>query len=193
MSFLVHGVLLFGSIQSLDKKKLSFAEKTTLDQGKRIIFRMKTAVKEVKLIKEKKRKVVSKKRIVKKKVERKKSFKKAHEPLVEISLSKKRMKNSGVNNEKAKYLNKIREIVLKNKYYPPVAKRLKQKGRVAVSFKISWPNKVSGIQLKEASHHELLNESALNTIRSLDDIPPMPDLLKSEVLEIEAPLEFEQL
>lgn len=58
------------------------------------------------------------------------------------------------------FLGEVREAVLSNLEYPRQARRMRKEGTVTVQFVVSADGAVSGIQIHEASGHELLDREA---------------------------------
>jgi len=141
-----------------------------------------------------------KKRVVKKKTKKvrkltpspRKIVSKSSE-LMERSIVRPVSQTSGRKNLVAKYLSKVRESILRNKFYPRVARRLKQQGEVIVTFAIRWPNTIENIRLIKMTPYALLNESALNSVKGITQLAKMPEKLKTQVLKVEIPLVYRGL
>ncbi|OUR99799.1 hypothetical protein A9Q84_01865 [Halobacteriovorax marinus] len=113
--------------------------------------------------------------------------------IMERTLRKPITKSSGHRDMVAKYLSKVRQSILKNKFYPRVARRLKQQGEVVVTFAIRWPNTIEDVRLKKMTPYALLNQSALESVKSLTELAIMPEKLKTQVLKVEIPLVYRGL
>lgn len=112
---------------------------------------------------------------------------------MERSIVKKSTQTSGQKDLVAKYLSKVRQSILKNKFYPRVARKLRQQGEVVVTFAIRWPNTIENVKLIKMTPHALLNESALNSVTGLTELAVMPEKLKTQVLKVEIPLVYRGL
>lgn len=104
------------------------------------------------------------------------------------------VKSSGDENKKARYINEVRKLIIKNKKYPRIAQRLKQEGVVELSFKIEKSNKIKDLEIVEASSFESLNQAALEAVESIDLAElEFPKDLPSDWLEIQLPMQFDLL
>ncbi|MBL7664302.1 MAG: TonB family protein [Bacteriovoracaceae bacterium] len=90
----------------------------------------------------------------------------------------------------AKYATLIRGLIAQNQYYPTIAKKLQQQGRVQVYFEIVYPNKIQNIKIHQESSYETLNTSALSAVEALVDLPPIPEELKTKKLTLVVPIDF---
>ncbi len=99
--------------------------------------------------------------------------------------------NQGENQLIAAYLSEVRSLIVKNKYKNRIAKRLQLKGKVGLSFKISWPNEISDIAIILPSEHEPLNHSAKKSIESLSNIPAIPNKLKQKSIPVSLNMIYE--
>lgn len=181
----LHGLLLFAS--STQSKEDSANLHYSKNQSQRIqvkrLVKLKNSLEqkvEEKVVK-KAKKVVSKKR----KVVKEHSLENAPNP--------KNVVNSGQETQKARYLKRVRDEILARKRYPKIAKMLKKQGVVDIYFEVSYPKNLSNIRIKKGSGHAILDKSALETIEDLNELPEMPDFLKSEVLKIAIPIKYELL
>ena len=59
-------------------------------------------------------------------------------------------------------------------HYPHIARRNNWQGKALVHFIVGTDGRTYGVQLKESSGHEVLDESALETVRALDGLPKPP-------------------
>ncbi len=62
------------------------------------------------------------------------------------------------------FLGEVREAVLSNLEYPRQARRMRREGTVTVQFVVSADGAVSGIQIHEASGHEVLDREACRAV-----------------------------
>ena len=100
----------------------------------------------------------------------------------------KKTRQSGSDSVLSKYLNDIRELILEKKYKSPVASRLNLTGTSVLSFKVQYPDKLKEVKIIKSSGKAPLDESALETIRRIEKIPPIPP--KLELVEITMTLEM---
>jgi len=68
----------------------------------------------------------------------------------------------------------IRDLILKNITYPPLAKKVGWQGRVLVSFVIMEDGRVTNIKIVKSSGHAVLDRNVLETIREVQPFPKPP-------------------
>lgn len=59
-------------------------------------------------------------------------------------------------------------------YYPRIARKNNWQGRVLVHFVVGTDGRAHDVSLRESSGHQVLDQSALETIRELDGLPRPP-------------------
>ncbi len=72
------------------------------------------------------------------------------------------------------YLARLREQIESARFYPDRARRMGQEGRVVVRFIVRAGGRLERVDLAEPSSFPLLNRAAIETIRSLSSLPPLP-------------------
>lgn len=94
-----------------------------------------------------------------------------------------------VEQKKKKYLKEhfeyIRELVTKKLSYPAVARRMEWSGKVVLAFVVKEDGGVDSLRLKESSGHKVLDNSAMDTVRSVAPFPKPP-----VAAEIVIPVQF---
>ena len=78
------------------------------------------------------------------------------------------------------YLLFIKKKIERNKRYPSYAKLEEIEGRVGVSFTLFKNGNVDKIEIKESSGKEILDKSAISTIKRSSPFPPVPEILKDK-------------
>jgi periplasmic protein TonB len=68
----------------------------------------------------------------------------------------------------------IRDLILKNLSYPPMAKRLGWSGNVKVSFIIREDGRVEAVKIVETSGYDLLDKNVVETIHEAQPFPRPP-------------------
>ena len=68
----------------------------------------------------------------------------------------------------------IRDLILKNITYPPVAKKIGWQGKVLVSFIIMEDGRATNIKIVKSSGHVVLDRNVLETIRDVQPFPKPP-------------------
>lgn len=71
-------------------------------------------------------------------------------------------------------LSSISGLIHGRVYYPRIARTNNWQGRVLVHFVVGTDGKTSDVALRQSSGHQVLDESALATIRDLDGLPRPP-------------------
>ena len=89
------------------------------------------------------------------------------------------------------YFQELSGLIEKQKRYPPAARRLKQSGAVEVSFYLKKDGTFERLTLTRPSAFQILNEAALDLIRSIGRFPVPPQGVGNEGLEIKVPVIYE--
>lgn len=83
-----------------------------------------------------------------------------------------------VEQKRKKYLKEhfeyIRELVTKKLTYPAVARKMEWSGKVVLAFVVKEDGEVDSLRLKESSGHKVLDNSAIETVRSAAPFPKPP-------------------
>ncbi|XOB62711.1 energy transducer TonB [Campylobacterota bacterium DY0563] len=88
------------------------------------------------------------------------------------------------------YLSKLRALIEKNKSYPKRAKRLKQEGKVLISFEILKDGTIKKINLKDPSRFKRLNNAALDLLKKINRFQPIPKELEKSSWIIDIPISY---
>ncbi|WP_020407132.1 energy transducer TonB [Hahella ganghwensis] len=89
------------------------------------------------------------------------------------------------------YLAALHRALQKAMQYPRRAKRRRQEGVALVEFTVYREGKLEGIQLRESSGFPILDEAALDTVRSIKKFKPIPDQLAKNMLTLAIPIRFQ--
>ncbi|WP_300367098.1 energy transducer TonB [Hydrogenimonas sp.] len=92
--------------------------------------------------------------------------------------------------QKALYLQKVRETIEANKYYPRMAKKLRQTGRVEVQFVIRNDGSVYGIEIVKPCRYKKLNRAARRTIEKIEKFEPFPESLNISEIRVTIPINY---
>ena len=98
-----------------------------------------------------------------------------------------------VNNQEYmnQYRNRLREEINKNKTYPTISKKLKEEGKVIVSFRVLQNGIFSEIKLLVSSDKERLDKAALNALYDTKHFEPYDNkIVNKEYLDFEVPIDF---
>lgn len=77
------------------------------------------------------------------------------------------------------------------KFYPPIAKRLRQQGRVIVQFNVTREGKVLEAKVVQPSPFKTLNQSARNLVESVKGLNPFPDEIKKTTWLFQVPVDYQ--
>jgi periplasmic protein TonB len=98
-----------------------------------------------------------------------------------------------VNNQEYmnQYRNRLREKINKNKTYPTISKKLKEEGKVIISFRVLSNGLFSEIKLLVSSDKERLDKAALNALYDTKQFEPFDNrIVNKEYLDFEVPIDF---
>ena len=84
------------------------------------------------------------------------------------------------------YADRIREAIVRHRYYPRIARRGRKEGVVEVSFELMPGGKLQNLKLVRSSGHKILDRAALETIRRASREFPKP----KERVSIRIPIEY---
>lgn len=65
----------------------------------------------------------------------------------------------------------VRDKIMGNLSYPPLARRMNWSGRTLISFRIALDGSISNLKVKEGSGHEVLDRAALDTVKKSAPFP----------------------
>lgn len=88
------------------------------------------------------------------------------------------------------YKAELRAMIDKNKYYPPMSKRLGQQGTVVVAFTLLEDGNIINVKLDGPSRYERLNNSALDAVKKVGRFKPIPKEIGESRMDIKVPVKF---
>lgn len=89
------------------------------------------------------------------------------------------------------YLRMLVPAVSRHYYYPKIARRLGQEGRVLVALTINADGDVVDVALHKGCPHDVLNRGAVTALRRLERLPrPPPQLVASGSLRVVVPMTY---
>lgn len=91
------------------------------------------------------------------------------------------------------YIAELRAQIDAQKIYPTAAKRLGQVGEVEVSFTVMDDGAIVNERISRESPYERLNHSALQTVKHVGKVKPIPEELGVKSLKVEVPISFSLL
>lgn len=181
-------------IKEVVKKKI-IKKKLIKTKSKNIIKKEKKHYKK-KVIKKK----VVKKKVIKKVVKKtpvekpKKVFKevvKQQMPTVKVEEKSKEVNKKVLNSVKNNYLSKLQRLIEKNKKYPKSAKRLKQMGKVYLSFTIGKNGEIRNVKISKNSKYKRLNKATMEIMSNIKKFDPIPKELNKSSWDITVPVVYQ--
>ena len=100
-------------------------------------------------------------------------------------------KSVGQKNKIAFYLKKVRQKIVKHKFKSRLAKKLKLKGEVKIKFELVWPNKVKNVHILKASKYLALDNSAIESINKIENMPSFPSDIDDRLIPITLSMVYE--
>ncbi len=97
---------------------------------------------------------------------------------------------SGAETAKNKYFSLIAQTIYKNKRYPRQAYSLNQEGKVVVRLKLAKNGKILDLEVLEQASYKSLTNATIETIKSINKFPPIPEELKVEDITFRIPIEY---
>lgn len=98
--------------------------------------------------------------------------------------------NGSVVSEKERYLYELHRLIDGRKIYPSMAKRMRQTGKVVVTFVILKSGEIQNVEILNPSSHERLNEAASQLIAGIRTYKPLPASEKAGKLNVTVPVEY---
>lgn len=89
------------------------------------------------------------------------------------------------------YKSQIAQELNSRKSYPPIAKRLKQQGRVIVQFNVTREGKILEAKVVQASPFKTLNQSARELVEGLKGLNPFPNEIKKTTWLFQVPVDYQ--
>ena len=90
-----------------------------------------------------------------------------------------------------RYQDEVKDIITDLIEYPVWAKKLNQKGKVAVEITINREGNVDKTDMVVSSRHDALNQEVLNAIESAQPLPALPEELNSSSTKVTIQYTFE--
>lgn len=91
---------------------------------------------------------------------------------------------------KTTYLTQVRAKIDKNKKYPNISRRLKEQGKVYISFRILKSGLFTNIKVKKSSNKKRLDKAALNAVKEAFSHTAFNKNIKKEFMDITIPISF---
>ncbi len=98
--------------------------------------------------------------------------------------------SQGTTDHMAVFKAELRAMIDRNKYYPPVSRRLGHTGTVVVSFTLLPDGHIIDVRLEKPSRYDRLNESALDAVKKVQKFRPIPKEIADGRMDIQVPVNF---
>jgi periplasmic protein TonB len=194
---------------------LQLSKVIQIEETSKPIVQEKKEIIEKEIVKElpKKQNIIDKpiiKKAIKEDLKKSKEIKKSEDKLVKPTtptIQKEELKESlnkvvekiekslpQINNQEQEYIDsyasKLRNEINKNKAYPTISKKLKEEGRVILSFRVLKSGQFTNIKILVSSNKERLDKAALNALYDTKEYESFDESINKEFLDFELPLEF---
>jgi len=100
-------------------------------------------------------------------------------------------KNGQAVSLKQRYLYELAKYIERNKVYPKKARKLKQQGRVFISFIIDANGNFQNLKLIKSSSFKSLDKGALKLLKNISTFKPLPTDLKVSSLSVTQPITYQ--
>jgi periplasmic protein TonB len=88
------------------------------------------------------------------------------------------------------YMFQLRQEINKNKSYPVISRKLKEEGKVIVSFRVQKNGLFENIKLKSSCSIKRLDDAALNALYETKSYKAFDKDINKEYMDFDVPLEF---
>ena len=88
------------------------------------------------------------------------------------------------------YISQLREEINKNKVYPTISRKLKEQGKVVISFRVLKNGVFENINIQTSSNIKRLDEAALNALYDTKKFRSFDEEITKDYMDFEVPLEF---
>jgi TonB family protein len=95
-----------------------------------------------------------------------------------------------LNQIKNGFSTKVRNLIAQVKYYPRIARNRGFEGQPVVAFTLGNGGELLELSIVNPSPFKLLNEAALDAVKSASPYPPIPELLKMKSIKFKVPIPF---
>jgi protein TonB len=85
----------------------------------------------------------------------------------------------------------VYQFIQQHKEYPALARRADLDGRVILDVVITRDGQILNVEVHESSGHKLLDESAVETLRDLGQLPSPPTELKWDKKRLRIPMAYQ--
>lgn len=96
----------------------------------------------------------------------------------------------GVDTPLARYVKKVRDMIVKNHHYPKRARYLNQYGLVVLKITIDQTGKIKKIKIEKAPPYKILIDASKDTINEIGTFPPIPAEVLLQELTLNVPFNY---
>jgi pilus assembly protein CpaC len=89
------------------------------------------------------------------------------------------------------YMRRVQDIILKSVGYPMEAQRANLSGSLTLSLHLDSSGQLTNVVVNETSGHQLLDKSAVYTVKRLAPYPPFPKDLMLKEIWVEVPINYQ--
>lgn len=89
-----------------------------------------------------------------------------------------------------RYLASVRKEIEKFKFYPPLARKLRQTGQVIITIRIAEDGSIVESGVSEKSNFPILNSAAETILRSVKKFEPIPSELGEKLKIVQLPINY---
>ena len=91
---------------------------------------------------------------------------------------------------KKEFSSQVWTKIAESKYYPRLARKRGFEGEPVVAFTLGNTGKLLEVSIKNSSHYKLLDQAALDAVKSASPYPPIPEVLKMKTIRFKLPISF---
>ena len=88
------------------------------------------------------------------------------------------------------FLENIAKMLLKHKFYPLAAQRLKQVGTVLLEIEISRSGHIVSKRVINSSGFPILDNAAMESLENLGKFPPFPETISANSKKLRLPFRY---
>jgi len=89
-----------------------------------------------------------------------------------------------------RFLASVRREIEKNKFYPPLARKLRQTGKVVITIRIAEDGSIVDSEVSEKSAFPILNSATETILRSVRKFDPIPAELGEKMKIVQLPINY---